>query len=347
MRISKSGLDGYDGLNWMDALTGLKKPVKDQEQHAISKIDTEEDISNAVNNAANAAFGTPKKEMKQEERIQSSSRSILDKQAADLKTLDANVIKQKLANSNVDPVALGVVKKEEWDSCTDPVRLDKFAREAAEMQIRANKNAWQANGIKPSNAPTGFDAMSRGSKVMPSTAAGAADDNAPVISRQMPSNSNSIFDYLRLDKLAAEINKHDASVTTSKQTQADKAGKSKDWRTEKHDIPEDLPIMNGATVQKSGGHDHISDRYRAPSNQISIMDDISANSPEELKQKIEALFTDKVRDNQKLIREENAKRTEKISRKIEEKSKIEITKPETTADKQKRFMDIWAPPSKE
>lgn len=339
----------YDSMSWVDALLKRKQPIRDKEAHLLSQIGKGEQVDGALDKACEAAFGTPSKEISSEEAIHMASRDIQDQRATDARTALVNDVKVKLSNHGVDPVALGVVSKDDWDKCNDHEAAERVAKQAVERQIKAKRESWQADAMTPNNRSMLFDpARSRGGQV--SSTAAAMEDSAQVFSRQMPSNAASIFDPFRLDRMASEEeNAHDKSIQDSRKASMDRRNAHNNWRTKDHEIPEDFQPMCSGAIQKSGGCDSLVPSGKVPSNQVSMLDDVSASSPKEAKEKMAQLFESKVEDNLAKIREANKARKESISRgPKDDKSWDKVSKPLSTKELHDKLIDLWMPekPSK-
>ena len=341
MKLSRCGENDY---SWVDALSKSKQPIKNKEEHLLAQVDKKENIEGALEGAAEAAFGVPAPQKSNTELIQEASIKIQQERRQQELSKEIDTIKQKLADNKVDPVALGIVEKEKWTTCQDPSEIEKIAKVAAKKQIEVIKNGWQKAAMEPRRSEMKYDPMtSREGRIM-SSGSTTEDGAAPVISRQIPANSASIFDPNRIDKMASEENAHDKSVRESRESKASQKEASKNWRTEEHQIPEDLNIMKQSTVAKATSFETVENRSRVPSNQISMADDISGNSPEEIKAKLSQLFT-RVPDTKQEIREANKARKESIQRKEpskEERREWEKnSKPMSTSDLQKKLMELW------
>lgn len=341
MRISKCGDHNY---SWIDALSESKQPIKNKEEHLLSQIENKEIVEGALEGAAEAAFGVPSNKKSNKELIQEASVQIQHEKAEIELNKEINSIKNKLADSKVDPVALGIVSKDKWNNCKDTSEIEKIAKVAALKQIEVSKRVWEKEALTNKKSNMKYDpTSSREGKIM-SSASSSEDGVTAVLARQIPSNSASIFDPNRIDKMASEENLHDKSVKESREDKTSKKEASKNWRTEEHNIPEDLNLMKQSTIGKANSFETIENRSRVPSNQISMADDVSGKSQAEIKDKLAQLFT-RVPDTKKDIKEANQSRKESIQRKqpsLEERHEWEKnSKPTSTADLQKKLMDLW------
>lgn len=340
MRINKSG---YDSMDWMAALSKSKQPIKDQEAHLLSKIGKEEDIENALEKAASAAFSLPSKDVSGTEAIAQASKAIQDEGKERQRVEAVGDVKKKLANHDIDPVALGVVSKETWETCSDVEAANQIAIAAAEKAEQNRSREWQARAMAQKNPKMVFDPETTRSGKISSTAA-EGEDSAPVITRQSPANAPSIFDPFKLDKLQASENAHDEAQKGIRSNAQARKEAAKDWRMES--VPQDFVPLNRGSIQRSGGHDAAVFSSKVPANQVSMMDNVDAKTPEEAKEKMKKLFESKVQDNGQKIRESNKARSESIHRQVkkDDKSWEAVSKPTSTKDLQQRLMNLWMPP---
>ena len=341
MRLSKCGENDY---SWIDALSKSKQPIKDKEEHLLSQVDGKEVVEGALEGTVEAAFGVAAPRKSNAEMIQEASVKIQQDRRQQQLSKEINTIKQKLADNNVDPVALGVIEKDKWTNCQDPSEIERIAKVAALKQIEFVRNGWQKKAMESRTSDMKYDPMtSREGRIM-SSSSSTEDGVAAVIDRQIPANSASIFDPNRIDKMASGENAHDKSVKESREAQNAKKESSKNWRTEEHIIPEDLNIMKQSAIAKANSFETIENRSRVPSNQISMADDISGDSPQTIKEKLAQLFT-RIPDTKQDIREANRARKESIQREQpsqeEKRSWEKNSKPVSTSDLQKKLVELW------
>lgn len=347
MKINKSG---YDSMDWASALSKSKQPIKDQEAHAISKIGKGEDVDNALQKAAEAAFSLPSNEkMTNAEAIKAASKNIQDERAESMRQGAIDDVKAKLANHDVDPVGLGLVTKAEWDNCPDVETATQIGRAAATKRIQNQNDAWQNKAMEPQNRNMKFDPESSRDGRISSTAA-AMEDSAPIVTRRSPLNAPSIFDPFKLDRLAAEQNEHDEAIRVSREAAKQKAEARKDWREASNTtVPEDFMPLHGGAISRSGGKDSSVFSSKVPKNQVSMMDNIPASgaSADTVKEEMKKLFESKVEDNGQRIKEANKARSESIQRPVEKEDKKsweKVSKPVSTKDLQARLVNLWLPP---
>ena len=102
--------------------------------------------------------------------------------------------------------------------------------------------------------------------------------------------------------------------------------------------------MKQSAIAKANSFETIENRSRVPSNQISMADDISGDSPQTIKEKLAQLFT-RIPDKKQDSREANQARKESIQREQpsqEEKRAWEKnSKPVSTSDLQKKLVELW------
>lgn len=320
-----------EALSWVDALSG-KKPIetiKDQIETA-----DEADPAKALEMTSSILFGTPIQKESSEQTIRRHSEDVRRREVAKVNQDLTNDVKLKLSDAGVDPVALGVVKAEEWNSISDPEKATHIAKISAIKQQKKLSEEWQAEGMKPASpAKMNFDPTMKGGRVMSSKAANEETRGRPAT-----------FDPFKLDELASAANEHDDSVKRSR-ARVDEAKEAKRKSIEENQPPEDAALREGS-IRRSGGHDFESGRYRAPSNQVSILDTYGEGKipPEELKKRMQELFASKVPDAKSETKKAVEERREAIKRpKEDDKSWEKVAKPTSTADLQKRLVSLWLP----
>jgi len=342
MRLSRCGKNS--DYSWVEVLAKHKEPIKDQEEHLLSKIDGPENIENVLEESIEAAFNVAAPKKTNAQVIQEAAIDLQNKKEEQQRFAEVEVIKKKLAVNEIDPIALGVVSKEDWEKCQNISDAEKIAKISAQKQLDFIKDSWQKKAMEPRQANMHYNPeTSRSGQIMSNSS--MTEDNVPVISRQIPATSNSIFDPNRLDKQASEENKHDKSIEQIRKDRSNRESASKNWRNETHAIPEDLKIMKGQAVGKANSFETVETRYHAPKNQVSMIDNISGATPEEIKEKLSQLFIEKIPDNKQKILDANKARKEAIQRKepsSEEKKDWEkVQKPMSTSDIQKKLTELW------
>ena len=122
---------GGDALSWVEAIRGKKASQTMSEQ--IQAAD-EGDPAKALEMTSSILFGTPIKQESSAEAVRRESKEIQKKEAAQVQADITNDIKLKLSDAGVDPVALGVVKADEWSTISDPQKATDIAKIAALAQ---------------------------------------------------------------------------------------------------------------------------------------------------------------------------------------------------------------------
>ena len=329
---------GYKGMDWVEALKARPK-----DQPTDLGMQKEADIEDALGSTANVAFGTPVRTEDKGQALIRASREIAENKAKQMDASEANSIREKLASASVDPVVLGVATKEEWASSNDPSWVKEVATKAALAQEKNLKHAWEKDVVQPSqHLSSTFDPMTmRDGRIMSSTA-GANDETCSKPSR-VPANAASILDPYRIDKLAAAKNEHDESVKTIRAAEKARIEGKKAELKPKEEGPEP---MHGGKVVASGGLDSDVFVQRVPSNQVSMLDNLGDKkaSPEEIKERLSAIFAARIVDHGQEIKEANAKRKEDIKGKAEkDRSWEKVSAPLKTSDLTKRISDLWMP----
>lgn len=287
---------------WEDALLAAyrKTPPEDEEMAMGDE---------SLKKTAALAFGMP--QMKDDTRAQTvsaASKTIAARQRSEFLSSAVTEIKQKLAANEIDPVALGVVSKEEWEACIEPSMAEKIAKAAVAEYKEQTKHAWQPTGEVPARKLSStFDPLtSRGGIVMSLLTPG--EDSVSKTS-MVPKNAASILEPDRIDKFAAAENEHDIAVASSKQRQADRDKDRKEaLLKDTSEMPEQ---MHGSRVLPSSGATDVF-AHRLGNTQISIMDTIGSGtlSREEMKDWFANNFFSKVEDKKsetKLAQEERRK----------------------------------------
>jgi hypothetical protein len=167
---------------------------------------------------------------------------------------------------------------------------------------------------------------------------------------QLPANANSIFDPNRLDKMAAGKNPHDESVQASGDSRKKAEADRKSWVNDLPKPPEGFVDMSSGRIMRAGGADRDVLMYKAPSNQISMLDDIKGKSKEELQKALADMFASRIPDTRKEIRDAQEKRREEIQGKKEagaDKSWEKVSKNTSTSEIANRLLKIWTGKKKE
>lgn len=341
----------YTSMDWADALSKFNQPPADVEkalaEAASVPVSAESEIE-AAKNTANIMFDIPVDPIPQQQAIENASRKAMDDALLRQEAEKVAAIKHKLASHGVDPVSLGVISKNEWNAITDIHKAEKVAKVAA-LQAEAHaKKEWERKALaelteKPKSYSHEYDpSTTRDGKIasMASPIEGMTPHNPGA-----PLNAVSMSDLGRLDRLAEAGNEHDASIRAAREEQARRGAAHADWRTEQ--VPEEFNPLKGASITRSGGHDSMVSPYRAPANQISMSDDVSGATPAEIKERLSALFAEKIVDTRQQIRDSNAERRASIQReaKTEDRSWERVEKGTSTRDMTRRLADLWMPPA--
>lgn len=342
MKMSKGG---YDAMEWLDALKKVK-PQEEQESKIAARTEDEETVESALQDTSKIVFGLPDERTKPEV-IMDASKESMDKAASSRLANELDGLKKKLSDNGVDPVALGVVSENEWNTISDISKAEQMAKKAALLAEKEAKREWERNAlasIQGKNKRTmDYDPqVDKMGRIAPMTAKEDANPSVP----QLPKNAASIADPTRIDKLANEPTEHDKSVMSIRQERAKKEIEAAQAKYESN-IPDDFSPMKSSSVIRSGGKDGDILRYKAPANQVSMNDDVSGATPEEIKEKLSKLFEERIVDRGQQIREANEKRKASITRpepSKEEKQPPRQT-PTSTKDIQERLMELWMPES--
>ncbi len=329
MSIKKSS---YDGMEWVNALKARKEPLDYEAQLANA---TEESLDNVVERTVQAAFSLPTTEETSEQAMKRASKSIQEQHSADLLKAHVDAIRGKLAERNIDPVALGVAKEEDWKGSLDPQWVEKTAKLAAVAFQKKMSAAWQDGVLEPKQQGQKYDpATSRDGRIM-STAAAGEDSHGPV--SRNPKNSNSIFDPFKLDRFAAEETEHDKSVQSKRAQDKARAEKvAQDRAAAIQSLPTEQQMNHGKITSAGQAVPEVFSP-KSPRNQISMTDDLT--------KKISDLFT-RVDDNKsKTIAAQQARREEIQGKKEVDKSWEKVSKQSSTGDKmsdlKERLKDLW------
>lgn len=320
----------YDKLSWVDA---LKARQAKREFDGTEKETTE----NVLERTVEAAFKVPTSEPTTPQKVDAAAKDIQQNEAAKKVAGETQQIKEKLASREIDPVALGVVSKEEWAKASDPTWTESVAKKAAMKYEKQLKASWEKKAMEPQQAAKGFDpATSMDGKIIPSFS--PTEESQGRINR-VPLNAASILNPNRIDELAKAKNEHDESVKAIREAQKTREAA----KPAPADIPKDLTPMRGGKVVSSGAANESSAFiHRVPKDQISIMD--KAETSEQMKDKLAA----RIPDTRTEIREANERHREAIQgKKQEDKSWDQVSKPLTSTEIQKRLINLWMPPKPE
>ena len=363
MAIGKSGKTGYNGMDWVDALTAQKKPRDYMTRQA--SVSESETVENVIQETMEAVFGTPTNEETSLQAVERTSREIAAKAKDDMVMQRVAEIKAKLSDRDepIDPVEVGVMVKdfssgtmvprkitrEEWDNATDPKWVNQVACAAVEAFMEKKASEWQERAMKPTSRDYTMESGLPG-RVMPSP---AEDDSTGRRSR-VPVNANSILDPDRIDRLASEIlTEKDKERAARVESNLERAAKSSKHRQEANDeMAENAPeTMNGGKVVPSAsGKETSAFVHRVPKNQLSITDDLNFEdmSHEQRVDKLAKLFADRIEDNGESIKEANEDRRKSIQGDREQdRSWEKLDKPTSTQDLTRRLMDLWIDPAQE
>jgi hypothetical protein len=344
----------YAGMDWADALSKHNQPPADVEKslaEAASAPLTVESELEAAGKTEQIMFDLPVDPAPQKQAIEEASRKAIDDAMIRHEAERVNQIKDKLSSHGIDPVSLGIVSKAEWNAINDISKAEELAKTAALAAEAHAKKQWERNALaelteKPKNYSHDYDpATTRDGKIAsmasPVEDVVAHNPNAPL-------NSVSMSDLERLDRLAEAENAHDASIRASREEQARREAAHADWRTEQ--VPEEFNPLKGASVTRSaGGNDSMVSPYRAPANQVSMADNVSGATPAEIKERLSALFAEKIVDSRQQTREANEERRASIQREAQsdDRSWEKVDKGVSTKDISRRLSELWMPQSGE
>jgi len=334
MRIRR---DGYSSLDWTDALS--KKNQKDPE-HEVAEGSKEDD--KALEQTAKIMYDLPTDKEAPKQALADASKQAADASAAAKEKQAVDAIKQKLSSHGVDPVSLGICSKEQWEAIPSAAQAEVVAKQAAlKAKQRAGKE-WERRAAEElGSAKKGMKPdveTSKAGRIAPTT---SMTDDTSNQRTAVPANAASIFDPDRIAKMAEQPNAHDASVAASREREKSRQAEKKGWRTEQ--VPDDVVPMKAGQVIKAGGEDRDVGRYKAPANQVSMADDIKGATPEEIREKLAGLFTTRIPDTAKQIKDANAERKAQIQRPPEKKEEIKVQKPVSTKDITSKLAEMWMP----
>lgn len=324
MPLKKSA--SYDNLGWVNALKAQKKARLMEEDAQTDEADLAND---ALERSAEIAFGKPEAVPGSEEAIRQASRDALAEAEANELTQECDAIRKKLADRDIDPVALGVASSEEW-ATNDLDALSSLAKKAALAYEKRLKEAWQDKAMAPRNDTFKPDPSTwLGGRIMSSAGANEETRGRGLL----PKNANSIFDPFRLDELAKTPTESEFRAKAQKESEEGrKRQKIADIREANKQAPTEMP----GRIVPSGGQDDAVMVHKVPRNQLSIMDN--------LKDKLEDVFASRVEDNKSKTKQFNEERKSEITAKREKDgSWQEPKKASSTSDITKRLMDLWMP----
>lgn len=321
----------YGNMDWLDALSARSKP-KDPTRD-LGQQNEADLIDNALQSTANVAFNLPVNAESKHEAVARASKDIADRNQQKQDSAAANAIRKKLADAEIDPVAMNVhireangkyrpLTKEEWEGATDSFFVEKIATVAAEAYEENLKHGWEdlAKNQPAQQLRSKYDPETmRDGRIMSST--GHMEDVCASPSKT-PLNTNSIWDPFKLDRFSQGKTEHDIAVAKIK------ADNDARLAERKMDFDASMAIqsmkdpMRQGHIARAGGEDRDVFVQRTPSNQISMLDNLPATKgddgkplpPEVLKAKLAAMFASKIPDNGASIRAQNDQRKAEISR---------------------------------
>lgn len=309
MRVQRSGGNVPD---WVGALDASKPKAEEPLKENPS---TEEELNAGLDVTLSNMFGTTIKHSP-EEAVRHASKEILES-----------------------------VHEQEIKQAEESLRSDRFKPLVAPVDRSWEKNQGQAKSSVEFNAET-----TRSGKI---TSAGEIQQNEAQ-KTPLPQNSNSIFDPFRLDALAAEGTAHDRMIEERRAEKAKRHAEifEADRKAREESLPPpEVKHLQGGKVHSLAGIGNSEFRHKVPANKVSMLDDIGPKdaTPEQLKESLQNLFTQKVPDTRTQIREANEKRKEEIQRPSPEKDKSweKVEKPLSTAELTRRLTDKWLPPEPE
>lgn len=321
----------YGNMDWLDALSARSKPRDPSSD--LGQQNEADLVNNALESTAQAAFNLPVNAETKNEALVRASKEISDKHRVAMDASAANNIRKKLADAEIDPVALNVhireangkfrpLTKEEWNSATDSFFVEKIATAAATAYEENLRHGWedQAKNQPARHLSSNYDPMTmRDGRIMSSTAAGEDVCSSP---SKTPLNTNSIWDPFKLDRFAEGKTDHDIAVAKIRvDAEARLAERKMDFDANMALKSIGDPMKHGH-IQHAGGQDRDVFVQRTPANQISMMDHLPSNQgddgkplpPEVLKERLAAMFAAKIPDNGASIRAQNDTRKAEISR---------------------------------
>lgn len=323
MRLSRAG---YHDSNWMDALAaGKKKDVP------MTEAEMAKDV---MAMSIEAATGT-RKPVAPDESIRRASAELHQQAVAAETAQHCSTIKAKLSDRGIDPIGLGVVSQKDWEGCQDPHKIEEIAKKAALESQKKDSLTWQEKGMTVNRSRAETETALNG-RIMSTQAAG--DDVSS--NGRIAANQNSILDPDRLAKLFTQPTEHDQMVEQSVKDRYAKQTRRATEHAEAVEALKDAPeAMHGSAVTASGAtQDGISSGQRAPTNQVSIFDDLSGG--------VGAAFAKKICDSKAEAQAAAAARSKSIHREKEADKNwntVENLKPSTTSDLQGKLLSIWMP----
>lgn len=313
--------------HWMDSIFEYKSP-KDPVKEMKQKTELEA-AKEASTVAASIAFGTPLKPETSNEAVIRASKEAVNQQFTQESLNAVKSVKDKLAVNGIDPVALNVVKAENWDALADPTEANKIAKQAVTAHEKALRTAWMDNAFKPAETlNSNFTETAKGNQIASALTSAPVPHNPDML----PTNAGSIFDSERFDKLFEQFKaKDDARNAGKVEKEAKKAEAEKAKQAEAEKL-KDIDGLNGNKVVGTSVESVVSGKVA--NNQISILDDIGGKDSAEQKTKLDSLFQNKIVDNGAKIKEGNQQRKEEIQGKKDVSKPWEtVNKPISTNDK--------------
>lgn len=336
----------YTGMSWVKALAARDKPRDPSVD--LANIPEEELIKGDTLEATAAlAFNTPKTETKHD-ALMRASKDLYDKYEIDLKTHAIASVKEKIATNAIDPVALKIVTKEQWDAVADVDSAQKIATAAAIEYERRLRHEFECNASRPQQILSSkFEHTFKGGRIMSST---SENEDTVGSSGRTPANSNSIFDPDRIGKYAREKNLHDSAINTlRKEIVARNEQKKAELAPKETGIE---PMKAGQIIASASGNEN-GDAFvhRVPSNQVSMLDTMHEGKldREQITSKLNTLFMSKFEQDSGTQIKEAAKQHKadiQVERK-KDKSWEKLEKPKTVGDLQERLLNLWTMPEKE
>jgi hypothetical protein len=332
----------YDRLSWVDALASRDKPRDDRDLANANEADVANE--GTLERTASLAFGTRIEETKNE-ALSRSSRQIFDDQVESAKLAKVTAIKKKLEENEIDPVALKIATKEEWDSVTDAGVAMDIATAAATEYERRLKHEFEQNAFKKQEVLSSrFQPEFKSGRIMSAT----SGNEESGIRGHIPANASSIFEPDRIDKFAEAENQHDMFVASLKKHLSDKVeSRKKDLAPNLEGAPE--PMNGGKIFASKSDVPEVGGGMRVASNQISMHDvnGLEHLSQEDMKQQLEQMFMSRLPDAGEQIKVAAKERLDEIrpdrekARKEDRNSWEKVEKAKSTGELQQRLTNLW------
>jgi len=334
-RIQKND---YDGMSWIDSIVhAVGKKKASYETDRASMEETKEVVENVMSQTCEAAFGT-KPEDTTEQKIRQTAKTGMEEHAQIQNMAYCDAIRNKLKDRGIDPVALNVVSKKDWES-NDPSLIEGIAKNSIIAASKVKDRSWET--VAPAKHRSALDVDDKSGKVM-SIGGREHYNDKPY---NIPMNANSIFDPNRLDRMAAENNEHDRLIQENKKNKTDKQAERKE-SLKQTDIPNDFHGMSSSRIIPSASSEKEVFVQRVPKNQLSIMDNLeqhSSKKPEEMKEVMSDIFN-RVEDQKTKTQKANVERKNKIRTEAEkDRSWEKNEKGISTSDLAKKLMSLWIP----